>query len=100
MVTIEGDPEVPQITTDILGISEGVNLDINKLAVMVQTWVDVRIDEHKKKIQETLDLQDKSIQDILDDFYQGILKYLKVGLIASINISLVGFGWFLRTILN
>ncbi len=94
------DPEVPQITTDILGISEGVNLDINKLAVMVQTWVDVRIDEHKKKIQETLDLQDKSIQDILDDFYQGILKYLKVGLIASINISLVGFGWFLRTILN
>ena len=100
MVVIEGDPEVPQITTDILGISEGVNLDINKLAVMVQTWVDVRIDEHKKKIQETLDLQDKSIQDILDDFYQGILKYLKVGLIASINISLVGFGWFLRTILN
>ena len=94
------DPQVPQITTDILGISEGVNLDINKLAVMVQTWVDVRIDEHKKKIQETLDLQDKSIQDILDDFYQGILKYLKVGLIASINISLVGFGWFLRTILN
>ncbi len=100
MVVIEGDPEVPQITTDILGISEGVNLDINKLAVMVQTWVDVRIDEHKKKIQETLDLQDKSIQDILDDFYQGILKYLKVGLIASINISLVGFGWFLRTILD
>ncbi len=100
MVVIEGDPEVPQITTDILGISEGVNLDINKLAVMVQGWCEEYLDHHMKKIQQTLDLQDKSIQDILDDFYQGILKYLKVGLIASINISLVGFGWFLRTILD
>ncbi|KKK51781.1 hypothetical protein LCGC14_3111500, partial [marine sediment metagenome] len=77
-----------------------VDIDINKLAAMVQTWVEEYLSKHMINIQETLDEQDKSIQDILDDFYQGILKYLKVGLIASINISLIGFGWFLRTILD
>ncbi len=95
------DPNIPQITTKILGMTKGdVDIEVNKLASMVQGWCKEYLDEHKKKIQETLDKQDLSIQKILDDFYQGILKYLKVGLIASINISLIGFGWFLRTILN
>ena len=90
---------VPQVTTKILGMGE-VDIEVNKLASMVEGWCKEYLDEHTAKIQDTLDKQDKSIQDILDDFYQGILKYLKVGLIASINISLIGFGWFLRTILD
>ena len=94
------DPNVPQITTKILGITKEVDIEVNKLATMVQGWCKEYLDHHKKKMQETLDKQDLSIQAILDDFYQGILKYLKVGLIASINISLIGFGWFLRTILD
>ena len=94
------DPNVPQITTKILGITKEVDIEVNKLATMVQGWCKEYLDHHKKKMQETLDKQDLSIQAILDDFYQGVLKYLKVGLIASINISLIGFGWFLRTILD
>ncbi|KKM64384.1 hypothetical protein LCGC14_1501870 [marine sediment metagenome] len=93
------DPYVPQITTKILGMGE-VDIEVNKLATMVEGWCKEYLDQHMINIQETLDKQDTSIQDILDDFYQGILKYLKVGLIASINISLIGFGWFLRTILD
>ncbi len=93
------EEEVPQITLNHLGIGD-VDIDINKLAMMVETWCKEYLDDHKKEIQTTLDEQDISIQKILRDFNQSVLKYLRVGLIASINFGLIGFGWFLRTILD
>ena len=95
---------VPTINTDILGNTDGVPIDINKFATMVNTWVDVRVDEklsaQDEKVDEDLMTMKESIQEIIKNFNDGILKYLKSGLIVSINVGLIGFGWFLNSILG
>ena len=95
----EEEKDIPQITTRILGITDEIDIDINKLASMVEGWCKEYNDTHKIEVQEMLDTQDESISKILKDFNGTVLKYLKVGLIASINFGLIGFGWFLNTIL-
>ena len=95
------DPHVPQITTSTMGMTDdGIPIELNKLAMMVETWCKEYLDDHKKEMQTTLDEQNISIQKILRDFNQSVLKYLRVGLIASINFGLIGFGWFLRSVLE
>ena len=91
------DP-VPQITLNHLGIGD-VDIDINKLAKMVETWVDVRIDEQNIEIETKLVNLSQSIQDVIDDFYGSVLKYLKSGMIVSINVGLIGFGYFLKGVM-
>ncbi|KKL17882.1 hypothetical protein LCGC14_2481070 [marine sediment metagenome] len=96
-MTEELDP-VPQITLNHLGIGD-VDIDINKLAKMVETWVDVRIDEQNIEIETKLVNLSQSIQDVIDDFYGSVLKYLKSGMIVSINVGLIGFGYFLKGVM-
>ena len=93
------EEEVPQITLNHLGIGD-VDIDINKLAKMVETWVDVRIEEQNIEIETKLVNLSQSIQDVIDEFYQGILKYLKSGMIVSINVGLIGFGYFLKGVIS
>ncbi|KKL25689.1 hypothetical protein LCGC14_2402780 [marine sediment metagenome] len=95
----ELDDPPPEITLNHLGIGD-VDIDINKLAKMVETWVDVRIDEQNIEIETKLVNLSQSIQDVIDEFYQGVLRYLKSGMIVSINVGLIGFGYFLKGVIS
>jgi len=91
---------IPPITTKTYGITDQPEVEINKLAVMVEAWVDEKLNAYTIEVDSKLEGLTTNVQQVIKDFYDGVLKYFKSGLIVSINVGLIGFGWFLNNILS